>query len=87
MNFDGGLGHPSSRAISLLETPCVTPRRKVALRQLERWAEIPLEDRDYIILEIVDECLQTIPTFPLSEIDAWVYQSTATDTSHASELQ
>ncbi len=36
----------------------------------ERWTEIPLEARDNIFVEIVDESLRTVLTFPLSEVES-----------------
>ena len=42
---------------------------RVAFRLQERWADIPLEARHYITIEIIDERLRIVRSIPLSEID------------------
>jgi hypothetical protein len=41
---------------------------QVILKLRERWTEIPVEARDHICVEIVDEGFRTVLTLPLSEV-------------------
>jgi len=41
---------------------------KVGRQLRERWTEIPAEARDHILVEVVDERLQTVLTLPVSEV-------------------
>jgi hypothetical protein len=56
----------SIEVLGLTEAPAEAPEIGRELR--ERWTEIPVEARDHIFAEIIDENLRTVLTLPLSEV-------------------
>ena len=48
---------------------------EVGRKLRERWAEMPLDARHDIVIEIVDEGFRTILTLPLSEVETGMKQA------------